>query len=157
MDANYIFLALFISFLWGIQPVIHKHLLTKLNYVTIMLISTIINCSLIIMLAIYRGKEVASDINKLTNTDLFILVCLPIFTVFMANIIYYYILKNHESSLISALIYSSPVFTLIISYLFLSERLDIFGISGVFAIIAGVILVSQNNQSSRQFEFLSNR
>lgn len=70
---------------------------------------------------------------------------------------YYYILKDHETSIISALIYSSPVFTLVIAYLFLKERLDIYGFSGILAIIVGVILVSQNNQSSRHLEFLTNK
>jgi drug/metabolite transporter (DMT)-like permease len=71
-------------------------------------------------------------------------IALSVFTIFMANMIYYYILKNHDSSIISALIYSSPVFTLIIAHLFLKERLDIYGVSGIFAIIIGVILISQN-------------
>ncbi len=70
---------------------------------------------------------------------------------------YYYILKNHESSIISALIYSSPVFTLIIAYIFLKERLDIYGISGIFFMILGVILVSNNNKFSKEMEFLSNK
>jgi drug/metabolite transporter (DMT)-like permease len=70
---------------------------------------------------------------------------------------YYYILKNHESSIISALVYSSPVFTLIIAYIFLKERLDIYGISGIFLMILGVILVSNNNKFSKEMEFLSNK
>jgi drug/metabolite transporter (DMT)-like permease len=70
---------------------------------------------------------------------------------------YYYTLKDNETSIISALIYSSPIFTLIFSYLYFKERLDIYGISGILAIIIGVILVSQNNQFSKELEYLSNR
>jgi drug/metabolite transporter (DMT)-like permease len=77
--------------------------------------------------------------------------------IFLANMMYYYILKNHESSIISALVYSSPVFTLIIAYIFLKERLDIYGISGIFLMILGVILVSNNNKFSKEMEFLSNK
>jgi len=144
---NYIFLALFISFLWGIQVVIHKHLLTNFYFVTIMLVSNVINVSLIIALSIYLKNDVFTDLKKITFRDAVILVCLPIFTVFIANIIYYYILKKHESSLVSAITYSSPAFTLILAYLFLNERLDIYGLSGIFAIIAGVVLISNNNSS----------
>lgn len=122
-----------------------------------MLISVAVNCFLIICLALYRQREVVADINKMTANDAFILLCLPVFTVFAANIMYYYILKDRESSIISALIYSSPVFTIILAYLFLKERLDFYGISGVFAIIFGIILVSQNNHSSKQLEFLENK
>jgi len=153
----YIFIAIFISFLWGIQPIVHKHLLNKYNFITIMLISTIVNFSLILAVSITRNKEILADMNKLTFRDLFILVLVSSFTIFLANMMYYYILKNHESSIISALVYSSPVFTLIIAYIFLKERLDIYGVSGIFLMILGVILVSNNNKFSKEMEFLSNK
>ena len=154
---TYILIALFISFLWGIQPIVHKHLLNKYNFITIMLISTIVNFSLILAVSITRNKEILVDMNKLTFRDLFILVLVSSFTIFLANMMYYYILKNHESSIISALVYSSPVFTLIIAYIFLKERLDIYGVSGIFLMIFGVILVSNNNKFSKEMEFLSNK
>jgi len=153
----YIVIALAISFLWGTQPVIHKHLLKKFTPITLMLVSSIVYFALLIVTSVIKNKEVIADFEKMTAKDLGILVALSIFTTFLANIMYYYILKDHESSIISALIYSSPVFTLAIAYLFLKERLDIYGVSGVMAIIVGVILISQNNQSSRHLEFLTNK
>ena len=153
----YIFIAIFISFLWGIQPIVHKHLLNRYNFITIMLISTIVNFSLILAVSITRNKEILADMNKLTFRDLFILVLVSSFTIFLANMMYYYILKNHESSIISALVYSSPVFTLIIAYIFFKERLDIYGVSGILLMIFGVILVSNNNKFSKEMEFLSNK
>jgi drug/metabolite transporter (DMT)-like permease len=148
MKVYYIAFALCVSFLWGIQPIIHKYLLNKIGYVTIMFISTLIYSGLVITLALTRHKEIYSDWLVMTPMDIGILILLPIFTVFLANILYYNVLKNHESSIISALIYSSPVFTLIIAYLFLKERLDIYGLSGVCAIILGVILIAMNNESN---------
>jgi drug/metabolite transporter (DMT)-like permease len=153
----YIAIALAISFLWGVQPVIHKHLLKKFTPITLMLVSSIVYFALLIVTSVIKNKEVIADFEKMTAKDLGILVALSIFTAFLANIMYYYILKDHESSIISALIYSSPVFTLAIAYLFLKERLDIYGFSGIMAIIVGVILISQNNQSSRHLEFLTNK
>lgn len=154
MKAYYIAIALCVSFLWGIQPIIHKYLLNKFSFVSIMFISTLIYSWLVITLALTRHKEIYSDWLAMTPMDIGILIMLPIFTVFLANILYYNVLKNHESSIISALIYSSPVFTLIIAYLFLKERLDIYGLSGVFAIILGVILIAMNNESNI---FIQNR
>jgi len=156
MDA-YILIALFISFLWGIHPVVHKHLLNKYTAVTIMLVSTIVNFSLVIVLSITKKKDILLDTNKITAKDLFIMIGISGFTIFLTNVMYYYILKDNETSIISALIYSSPIFTLIFSYLYFKERLDIYGISGILAIIIGVILVSQNNHFSKELEYLSNR
>jgi drug/metabolite transporter (DMT)-like permease len=154
---NYILLALVVSFLWGISPVIHKHLLSKFHLITIMIFSCSVYFVLILCLSMFHSKELLADINKMRTNDTLILLGVPVFTMFLANVIYLYILKDHESSIISALIYSSPVFTLIIAYLFLNERLDMYGLSGFFAIILGVVLISQNNRSYRNLEFLSNK
>ena len=115
-----------------------------------MFISTLIYFGLVIALALTRHKEIYSDWLVMTPMDIWILILLPIFTVFLTNVLYYNILKIHESTIISALIYSSPVFTLIIAYLFLKERLDIYGFSGVCAIILGVILIAMNNPTHRR-------
>ena len=154
---SYILFALLISFLWGIQPVIHKHLLGKYNAVTIMLLSTLIYFILIIALSISKPREVSSDLNKMSVKDFMIIIFTSIITVFIANIIYYYVLKDHESSIISALIYSSPVFTLIIAYLFLKERLNKYSILGIIAIVFGVILISNNNITDKELEYFSNK
>ena len=42
MQWIYIFFALFISFLWGLQPVVHKHLLKRFNSVSMMMFTAII-------------------------------------------------------------------------------------------------------------------
>jgi drug/metabolite transporter (DMT)-like permease len=157
MQWKYILFALFISFLWGSQPVVHKHLLKKYNAPSMMMFTAIINAILVFILSIYNRDVIYSDLIKINYIDASIIIGVVSLTVFLANIIYYYILKKHESSIISALIYSSPVFTLIIAYLFLKERLDIYGISGIFSIVLGVILITNNNSSSQQLEFLDNR
>jgi transporter family protein len=142
----YIALALFISFLWGLQTVVHKHLLKKFSPATIMLFSTLTYIVLVLVLAATQQQELVADLKKMSWTDVAILLSLSAVTVFGANVIYYYILKQHESSITAALIYSAPVFTLVLAYIFLKERLDVYGLSGVFAIVLGVLLISQNGQ-----------
>jgi uncharacterized membrane protein len=149
----YIFLALLIAFLWGIQPVIHKYLLTKFNWFTIMFISSIIYfIALCITLLFSKTKsDFSRDLHNGTTQDFIIIATTSIITVFLVNMIYYYVLKNHETSIISALIYSAPVFTLVISYLFLSERIQLIGIIGILLILSGVFCVSLNNNTSKLF------
>jgi uncharacterized membrane protein len=144
---SYIFLALFISFLWGLQPVVHKLLLQKFDLITILFISTFVQIILVLIVALTRKQNVLSDLKVITFSDVCIITTLSAFTVFLTNVIYLSVLKNHDSSIISALIYSCPVFTLLISYFFLKERLDIYGLLGVFSIILGVVFISQNRKS----------
>ena len=96
------------------------------------------------MVAISHNKDIKKDYANMTSRDLLIILAIGLFSGFLGNVLYLYVLKDHASSIVSALIYSSPIFTLIISYLFLKERLNVYGLLGVITIIIGVILVSQN-------------
>lgn len=57
-------------FLWGIQPVIHKHLLKKFTAITIMLVSSIVYFALLIVTSVIKNKEVVADFEKMTAKDL---------------------------------------------------------------------------------------
>jgi len=141
---NYILLALCVSFLWGTVPVVHKYLLTKYQPITIMIISNVVYLSLLLITVFIERKAFLNDINKMPLNDSLIIVTASIFGLYIGYKLYYYVLKDHKSSIISALIYSSPIFTLIIAYIFLKERLSIYGYLGIFSILLGVILISQN-------------
>ena len=43
-------------------------------------------------------------------------------TAFLANLLYLMVLKKNQSYIVSALIYSSPVFMFLIAWLFLKEK-----------------------------------
>jgi drug/metabolite transporter (DMT)-like permease len=80
----------------------------------------------------------------MTLRDSATLIGLAFFAVFFANSLYYYVLKENSSSITSALIFSAPAFTLVLSYLLLKEKLNLNGLLGVISIIIGVIFISQN-------------
>jgi uncharacterized membrane protein len=142
---EYIFVALFVSLLWGTQPVLHKVLLSKYKPITILIISSFLYFYLIAMVAFSRNSDIKNDLKNMTRRDVLIILSIGLFSGFIGNMLYLHVLKDHNTSIISALIYSSPVFTLIISYLFLKERLSMYGLLGVITIIIGVMLVSLND------------
>lgn len=142
---EYIFVALFVALLWGIQPVLHKVLLSKYKPITILILSSFLYFYLIAIVAFVRNVDVKNDLKNMTRRDLLIILSIGLLSGFIGNMLYLYVLKDHNTSIISALIYSSPVFTLIISYLFLKERLSMYGLLGVITIIFGVMLVSLND------------
>jgi drug/metabolite transporter (DMT)-like permease len=78
-------------------------------------------------------------------------------TGFFASLIYFHILKKHESYVIAALIYSSPVFTLLISYFVLKEKVSYIGVAGVILIVSGVIMLALNEKGHKHEEFLNAR
>ncbi len=92
---------------------------TRVNaFYTIMTFTSIIYTFLIIIYSTSNKHIIIKDIKNITYTNALILIFSTAIAAFGANVLYYNILKNHESSIISALIYSSPIFTLILAYFF---------------------------------------
>ena len=147
---EYIWIALLVSFLWGIAPVIHKHLMNRSSFVTIMVLSNFVYVFCICIFAYYNRAIIIKEFPKLNMYDFILITFTAMFTAFFANLLYFYVLKDHESSLISALIYSSPIFTLLIAYFFLRESIDIYGLSGIIFIVIGVIFISMNDSNSKE-------
>uniref|UniRef100_A0A6C0D563 EamA domain-containing protein n=1 Tax=viral metagenome TaxID=1070528 RepID=A0A6C0D563_9ZZZZ len=84
------------------------------------------------------------DLSIINTQDIAILTIMPIFVAFIGNYLYYTMLKTHESSIVSALVYSAPIFTLILAHLFTNERLTMYGIIGILMVTGGILLISQN-------------
>ena len=147
----YIWIGILISFLWGIQTVIHKHLLNHISGLSIMLYSTILYTIMICITAYYNKSIIVKDLQKINLRIGSILFFTAVFTVFLTNLLYYYILNHHESSLVSALISTAPIFTVIFAYLFLNERVSIYGFTGILSFMIGLILINMDNKQVEYF------
>jgi len=112
-----------------------------------MLLSAFIYAFLIIIYAAFNKNIIYKDIYNISKKDILIILFSSGIAAFFGNVLYFNILKNHDSSIISALIYSCPMFTLIIAYLFLKERINTIGILGILFIVLGVICISMNGTS----------
>ena len=146
MKQTYIWIALVISFLFGIQTVIHKHLLNHISGMSVMLYSAIVYTVLIMLSAYYTKSVIIKDLKKIDLRISAILFFSAVFTAYLTNVLYYYILKTNDSCIISTLISSSPVFTVIFAYLFLKEKISLYGFIGIISIIIGVILINKDNK-----------
>jgi drug/metabolite transporter (DMT)-like permease len=152
---NYnVFLALIIAFLLGVQPVVHKHLLSKYNAITIMIVTVIVYFFLVAIVSIIQRKDIRRDMQRMPIHDLLILVALAVFTVFVVNMLYYYVLKDHSPPVVSSLIYAAPFFTLVFSYLFLKERLNMYGVAGIIVMVIGILLIMQNERLEKDYEYI---
>ena len=138
------FYALLISFFWGIIPIIYKVLLHHLNNVTVMAITTVFYSIFLILLVFYNRDIVIKDLNKITNHEYLWILITTFFGVFLANFLYYYVLKKGEPAILTALMYSCPLFTLFAAHYFLKDKIKTNGIIGIIFIVLGVIFISMN-------------
>ena len=133
--------ALFISFLWGIIPIIYKVVLERLNNVTVMLINGVFYCILLISLFLYNKKIIMNDLNKITTNEYLWIFIATLFGGFIGNLLYYYILKRGEAAILTALMYTAPVVTLIVAYFILKDKITPLSIIGILLIVTGVVCI----------------
>lgn len=133
--------ALFISFLWGIIPIIYKVVLKRLNNVTVMLLNGVFYCILLVSLFFYNKKIIMDDLNKITNNEYLWIFIATLFGGFIGNLLYYYILKKGEAAILTALMYTAPVVTLIAAYFILKDKITPLGIIGILLIVTGVVCI----------------
>lgn len=144
MNIEVILLSLLISFLWGISPIIHKFIFNNkpISPITMMVSGSAIYFACSFIYFTMNRKVVMNDLKNMDRTTLFLLIFGAIIAGFFANLLYFRVIKNHASYLVSALVFSSPFFTLLFSYFLLKEEINLTSMLGVMLIVLGVILLA---------------
>lgn len=154
MKTIYLLMSLFTSFLWGLSPVIQKHLLEKFDKRSLMLFYASANILFIVLMLSFFNNKLYSDIKSLNTYDIFLISAYTFFTIFMANLIFLEVLKYNNSHEVAAIEGIYPFFTLVLAYMFLKEKITAFGILGVIFVVLGVICISFNDSNFKLEEFV---
>lgn len=142
MMNNMIMAAMLVSFLWGLSPIAYKHVLEYIDPMTLIAIQGTLYGIAFILFVIFFRKDLKHKLNTVTKKVMTIMFFAVIFTMIIPMVIFFYLLQKHESYIITALTYSSPIFTLILAYLLLNENITPVGVFGVFLVVLGVVFVS---------------
>lgn len=138
-------MSLTVSLLYGISPFLHKHIYNtnKISYYTLLFISATVFFLCTIAVLAVKHKIIIDDIKTLSKNkySLPLLVLSAILSIFLANLLYFKVLKNEraKSYIVSAVIFTSPLFTFILSYMFMTEGITFISFFGVALITSGVI------------------
>jgi len=147
MNSVAIIFALFVAFLWGIAPLVHKVLLSEMSFKTVLVISSFTYFICTILFALYYRNDLIADSKRVTTQHILVIAAVAITTGFIANLIYFMVLKGNKSYIVSALIYASPIFTLIGGIWLLKEKFTKFSLLGVLFIVAGVVFIAIGDRS----------
>lgn len=146
MEIEYILVAIFISFWWGISPIILKGLVTKFNVMTIMVLEGIMYFVLVILLGIKYYDTIVTDMKRVNTRDWAMMFLTAVIGGFIANVIYMKLLEKHDSYIITALVSISPFFTLVLAYSFTKEKVTALGALGTIFIVFGILMISYNDK-----------
>ena len=137
-----ILLSLVTAFCWGASPVIYKHLLGNITQSTLIVASALVYCLLALGYFLLHKERVLTDIAS-QNSKVFLWLIVANVFVFVGQLIYVHCLHREKSYIVSAITYTSPLFTLLLSYYLLKEGVSMSAIAGIIFIVAGVILLAK--------------
>ena len=143
---NILFLGLFVALLWAIPPIAHKFLLKTIDVNLIMIIGGFSYFACLLVYTMYHYNDVKINFPKLSWTEIFLISVTSIIMAFLANLIYLYMLKKHESYIVCAITYSSPIFVLMFALLFFKQKINFYGYIGVILTVVGLIILSFNDK-----------
>lgn len=139
---NLIFYSLLIALFWGISPIAHKKLLNNMDTKFVLIASGLFYSLFLILYSIYYWSYFKQEYKQVEYKYLLYLAGIAFMLSFIPNIIYFFLLKEHDTSVVSALINSAPVFTVLVSFLLLGDKIHKHELVGIFFIIIGVIAIS---------------
>jgi len=154
MKTIYLLMSLFTSFLWGLSPVIQKHLLQKFDKRSLMLFYASANIFFITLMLSFFNNKLYADIISLNMYDILLISTYTFFTIFIAKLLFLEVLKYNNSHEVAAIEGIYPFFTLILAYMLLKEKITAFGILGVIFVVLGVICISMNDTNYKLEEFI---
>ena len=137
-------ISLIVSFLFGITPITHKYLFSihPISKETMITSGAFFYFLCALVYFIVNRKKVILDVKRLPSSSLAIMACSAVFSGFLANYLYFKAIQHSSSYVVSALIFSSPMFTFALAYFILKEEVTYRSALGVFCIVLGVILLA---------------
>lgn len=138
------FFAFIIAFIWGLSPVLVKYLIKNNNiptYIIILIQSIIYALASILYIIIYKIDYIYNDINT-HKKHIPLLALISLLSVYIANVLYIYIIsKGISINIISIIISLYPIITFIFAYFILNETITINTLMGFLLIIMGLIII----------------
>ena len=133
--------ALAVAVLTALQVVIQKHAVKSLSHQMIMVVSSVIYFTLTLLYIGWHREHLSAEMRGLAVPVVLAILIATAFG-FLANVIYFGVIRHGEISLITALTSTVPIFVAGLAVLILKESLGPKQIAGIGAIVGGTILLS---------------
>lgn len=136
-----IILCIFIAIIWGISPIMQKRLLSRVNKETMLLVGGFTATVILILMCFKESHKIKEDLSKIDFLT-FVEISIAMTLGYIGTILFLSLLNNHKSYLITAITFTSPVFTAILACLWLQEKINTINVIGILLVVFGVILVA---------------
>jgi uncharacterized membrane protein len=142
---NFIVVAVLIACLWGLQPLIQKHLMKDFSSHSILMISNVIFTVCLMVYGFFYREMILDDFKRLETHHWQLLLFSAIICSFLTSITYFELIKNHKSSIVMAITYSAPLFTVLFSEFFFNEKIEDVSKVGIGFVVLGISIMCYGN------------
>lgn len=124
---------------WGIAPIFGKIGLKNIDSVTALIIRTLIAGSMVSAWVFL--VPVSNNIDKVSTRILFFIAAEAILATLIGDLSYFVAIRRGNINDVTLIMSCSPLITMVLSYFFLSEKVNSHHIFGGVLIISGLILI----------------
>lgn len=141
-------LALVISFVWGVTPLVHRYFLGKVSVDTLLVLNGLFYGIAIFWLALTQLPRISRELQALHRMHIATIAMTALVGLFLAHYAYFHLLSEQPGFWVAAFVAISPMFTLGLSYWFLQERMTPSAVIGVVLIVTGVVFLMHHSAST---------
>lgn len=143
--------AVIASILWAVYSISVKYV--DLDSFTVWLITygiiALFICVVFIVLYFYKKSQYLKAVFQVPIKKIALLSVSTIFSMAIGTLFYLYAVNHSKNvSPITAIAYTSPLFVVVLAYLFLHERLSLRVLLGIIVTMTGIIVIASDKQSN---------
>lgn len=130
--------------IYGISPIINKYILAHIKIESFMVIAGFVGLTAAIIFSFIRKNNIMLDIEKMNkHKHVYLLIFLTSFILsIIVNYNYLGLLNVEPAYRVTSVTSCYPLITALLGYLFLSEKVSIKHLTGVFFIMTGVCMLA---------------
>ena len=147
MNIMLLFIALFVAFLWGVTPIIHKTLLKTISPNAILILGGTAYYVALLVYAAYNWDTFYAEAKTISWSKIIWISIATLIMSFLAKLLYLQLLQKEDSYIVTALTFSAPVVTTILAVSILRERVTLSKLIGVAFIVAGVVVLALSDNT----------
>lgn len=132
---------------WSISSILQKDVFSEVNPNTLLFYVAMMFCGMMIVLAILRPDIV--DVRLSMDYYRYVQMALiALLGFFVPNFLLFNLIGENDVNRVIALSYISPMITVLLAWLLLNERINVYSVVGVILISTGAYLIATHTTNS---------
>lgn len=139
---NVIILSFIVAFCWSIVPIISKTILNDIPATSLFLMFYLTVSFIVILYTIYNWHNIKLPIEKINTKIVIKILIIVLIGNLIADYLYYHVLEKNETYLVTIITSVAPIFTILLAYFYLNEKINLIKWIGIIFTIFGITLAS---------------